>query len=497
MNTEKAHSDGRSLAYTALGVFAVLCANELGFRVSGGEEQYMAFAKQYMDPEWIPDSFSITEFPGTRILFQTIVGSLLEVVSIPVGVFICRMAACAGMGYAMGRLFVRLDIRWYWALVLTQLFVMSDQSFFGMEWMLQSFEPKVVAYVFVFLALSSAVYERWGWAALWLAIATWFHFLVGGWMAVCLGLYLLLNAHWKFLIKYTLVFSGALVPLIIYLYGGYFASPPLETSHDLNWVYGYYRLPHHIGIFVSADHFISKHAVGVAISLAVLIGAVLLRKKFRGSWAMIYQTLVISLAITLFFVVVAWVDRYVMDYALAGILKFYPFRLSSYAMFATILLAGHLLWEWIEEIEVGPRIRVAVIGLTAVLGIFQAVNHIKDEVRPHYPEQYVEAIEYIRSATPTTAVFALINQPLDSDPYNAFIRLTERENFSVKKFVPGEKHKLNAWYDRQLALIRVNEDNSHINILSEAYGVTHIMSPVPVEGFELLYDNGAFFVYRI
>lgn len=483
------------IAFTV--ALVILCGNELGFLVRGGEEQYLAFAKQFMDPGWIPGSFSLTEFAGTRIVFQLLVGSLLKVISIENAVFTLRLLACTGMAFALARLFNTLRIDWIWAGIITQLFVMSEQSFFGEEWIIQSFEPKVVAYIFVILALDALARDRLTRTAVLLACATYFHFLVGGWMVVAVGINLLItseNGWWK---RFALPYAGLVLPFVVYLFGGYFSSPPLETEVDLDWVYAYYRLPHHAGIFITNEFFIEKQLAGVIISLVVLLAAVLLGDRVRLEMQVFRRLLIIALAVTLSFVPVAWADAQLFDFALAGVLKYYPFRLSGIAMFLTILLAADLLKSRLEAVSYVRPGRYAVGGIAFMLFAIQTINHIKDEMESLYSEPYIQAIRYIRANTDEQEVFAILNTSLDNDEYNAFIRLSERENFSVKKFVPGEKHKLKEWYKRQLDLIAVNENNRRAGMLLEKYGVTHILSAGMLPAGDLLFENDHWFIYRI
>lgn len=44
-------------------IFVVLICNNLAFPLSGGEEQYLQYAKQWFQPEWIPGSFTLPNLP--------------------------------------------------------------------------------------------------------------------------------------------------------------------------------------------------------------------------------------------------------------------------------------------------------------------------------------------------------------------------------------------------------------------------------------------------
>jgi len=66
------------------------------------------------------------------------------------------------------------------------LFGLLGPDLMGGEWLFFDAEPKTFTYAFVFLAIAAAVRDRWGWAAVCAAVATYFHFLVGGFWAAWL-----------------------------------------------------------------------------------------------------------------------------------------------------------------------------------------------------------------------------------------------------------------------------------------------------------------------
>ena len=113
----------------------------------------------------------------------------------------------------------------------------------------ESFEPKSIAYIFLFYALNDLLEHKYSRTGMFLAISTYFHILVGGWFLVALLIYLALNRKFKEAFKTVLFYSLICLPFAIYLFNGYFLNPSPETEINLDWVYVYYRLPHHLGIF--------------------------------------------------------------------------------------------------------------------------------------------------------------------------------------------------------------------------------------------------------
>ena len=50
-------------------LFAVCMANYAGFVLYGGEEQYFAFARQFMNPDWIPNSVSLSRITSYNVCY--------------------------------------------------------------------------------------------------------------------------------------------------------------------------------------------------------------------------------------------------------------------------------------------------------------------------------------------------------------------------------------------------------------------------------------------
>jgi len=485
----------RNWRYVVL-IFAIWTANELGWHLTGGEEQYLAFSRQFIDSSWIQNSFTLAEFPGTRIAFQLFFGTLLQVLDFESVAILGRCISYLGISIPLAAIFSRLNMSYAAILIAVQAFVMSEQSFFGGEWIAKGFEPKTIAYIFVFLGLNEYLKGRLSRSAVAFAAATYIHFLVGGWSfaAVLMALWL---TRTKWLKTFFLPFVALILPFVIYLYSGYFSTPSVTTDYNLDWVYGYFRLPHHIGIFATDQYFIERHLLGVCISAIVLAFSILFRKYFTGPSRQLNLLLTISLSINILFVGIAWLDAHVLDYGAGFIMKFYPFRLNSLAMFLSIILFTKTIVDWLLTQQFAKHAIRGLILLFVILGIFQAINNVKHNLRTRISQDFVELCSHIRQHESTSAVFALVNMGRDNDTYNAFIRLSERECFSVFKFVPGEKLKLNVWYKRQLDLASVNEGADNPEVLNEKWGVTRVISPVPITGLQEVYSFGQYKLYAI
>ena len=482
---------------TSLLITLIFCINKLGFNLSGGEEQYLAFSKQFVDPNWIKNSFSLTEFAGTRLVFQLLVGSILYFFDFDTVVFFGRLVNFFLLSIPLALIFQKLNLKWGAILVITQLFVMSKQSFFGGEWIVGGLEPKTLAYVFLFYSIYYVHNNQVQKASLHLIISTYFHFLVGGWLFLCLLIYYVVHRDFSSVKKIIKPYIIGLFPLLIYLCYGYFLSPKVVSEHNLNWVYCYYRLPHHLGLFNSMDTFITQHLVGIIITAMIFFLSLLLRKKIPQSLRLINSFIVIITTINLFFVAISWLDVNYLNYAASSILKFYPFRMNSLAMFFSIIIGIKLLFDKLNELNWGENIQYGLISVIALLGIIQGINNIKRQLKYDLGSDYIEMCTYIKNHTLANESFILINMNIDSPSYNAFMRLTERENYSIFKFVSAEKNKLNEWYNRQLLLNGINKNNKKLKRLNHDYDVTYALSKGVVEGKKLVKQVDNYYLYSL
>lgn len=456
--------------------FAIICANKLGFNAWGGEEQYLAFARQFVNPEWIPGSFTLTEFAGSRVIFQWLIGPLMELFPFDVMVFSLRLINFILFSIPIGMLLKRLNLSLPFVFVLLQLFVMSEQNLFGGEWIIRSFEPKSLAYVFVFFALFHFVGREYWRMAIHLALASYFHILVGGWVVAVLGLVLLIEGAWKNAFIAGGVYIALMIPFLIYLLPGYFGSELPQTEVNLNWVYVYLRLPNHLGIWRTVEYFVNGHLYG-AIGTAIVFMLGLIWKRWlpaqlqRLNWIML-----VCFAINLLFLGIGAFDHFVLDNSGGLGLKFYPFRSSSLGMLMGLIIVLHFLWQGLKLLSFHTTAFRAVLLVVAALGVAQMVNNIKASVEYFQRDpDFRSMCAYIQNHTDKTDVFFVLAPDWAAKDYFSFNRRTERENYFVPKFVSAEKVKLAEWYERYMFYMQVRSKLDKLPEAHERYGVTYFL----------------------
>jgi len=481
-------------------IFSILCINKLGFKLSGGEEQYLAMAKQFMYPSWIPNSFTLTEFAGTRIVFQFFVGLALKWADFEVVAFFARLINYALISIPLAMLYKRLRFGYVLVFISFQLFVMSDQSLLGLEWMFNTFEPKTVAYIFLFYALNKVLDKQYSQAAIFLALSTHFHILVGGWFLVALVLHLLLLKRIREGFRLILIYGLLCLPFAVYLFYGYFLDPPPDTDVNLDWVYVYFRLPHHLGIFKSSGYFMEHHFVGVILTaLALGAGLWLFKKQTDSKLRMVNSLMLIMFGINLFFVLVAWVDHKLLDSSGGLMLKYYPFRTNSLATFILFILLLNKAENYLSGRSFYKPVKQSVVGVFMLLTIVQGVNNVKRNL--NFPEDvaFDEMAFHIKKHTDKKAVFMLTDIRHNSDLYSSFGRKAERENFVVYKFVAAEKDKLLEWYKKYNVLSTISGDINRLPEFLEDYEIDYVLSRKEYNHVQLKpeYNNSTYYLYKV
>ena len=130
----------------AVWVFLCVLLNYAGFYLLGGEEQYLAFSKQFMDHSWMPYSFNLNHSAEGYIVFQVIVGTLLKFLSFEWVAFGGRVICFWFISDAVSRIFKYFNLDNITALFLITVLFIPNQSIWAGDWLFKNFEPKAVAY---------------------------------------------------------------------------------------------------------------------------------------------------------------------------------------------------------------------------------------------------------------------------------------------------------------------------------------------------------------
>jgi hypothetical protein len=193
------------------------------------------------------------------------------------------------------------------------------------------------------------------------------------------------------------------------------------------------------------------------------------------------------------------------------VLKYYPYRTSAlsaffmmlqlaiyfkrfgYAIISQKLQKQRKLAHWWRYRKIG------VLTITSGFFLSAFVHNIGDNVEyvadsPAYNIEKGELYAFIREHTAQDAMF-LFYAPEDYDL--AFIRHTERELFSVWKFIPTTNRQIYEWYRRVQTKQHALNDFTQLTAIRDEYGLDYVVAFAPLDfnELEIVFENSRYFLY--
>jgi hypothetical protein len=472
-------------------IFLILCLNLLSFVPGNNEETYFAIAKQYMDPTWIPGSFTFTEWVGTRFLFQNIAGLALKFISFEQLTFWGRMINFACYAFPLALIFKELNIRNLGIFCILQLYIrnIGSQNFFGMEWIFGGFEGKTIAYIFVFYGVYSLLKGKYEWGAFFAALASYFHILVGGWFFVLVFIYAFVSSYNIKRLFYTgIVYVVIVSPFVFYLVQYLDNSDTIINGVDIDWVYSFFRNPHHTAPMhrIGAMH---KVLPRVVFSFIILLFCIFYFRKYANEYIHKLNNIVI---ITLCMVFVGLIITYV-DVN-GRILKYYLFRIAGIGMFSCYLMIFLFLREKLDGKFNPVNTRVICFLLVGVFALFQIGKNFSRNIFPKENKELVELTTFFTTNTNPDDIYLF----LDEDELS-FSRRTQRDAFVIFKFDPGGGEKIYEWYTREQMRRELRKNLSYIEKIKEDYRLDYLITRESVNDKHLkpVFNNHKYYLYEV
>ncbi len=477
-------------------VLAILfLGNFLSFIPEGNEETYMQLSKQFYNPEWIPGAFSISEFAGTRILYECIIGFLLDLFSFEIVAFIGKLFICTAYAFIISGTIKRLHVSNIQAVFILQVVFFSYPWFFSGEYLLPGIEPKHFAYLFILSAVNKIMDGRYTLAVLLVIGGCWFHILVGGWFFIALMLYFLWTKEISFwlVFLYSAICIVCLSPLIYYLVDEIILNyQPLKNGINGNWIYSYVRVPHHTGIFKSIDYFHDHHLKGVLwTAIAMLSAMFVFTKSENKSVNRINKFLFTVTALLLINVVIAFFDKS------GSFVKYYPFRLTPISAYLFFLVGFSFLFENIKE--GGKSIVNFLFISSAVLFVYVVSLNVFKNYRLFSGSNaaFYQISVFIKEHTPKNAVIYYADQ--GEDYRLTFTRVSDRDRFFVFKNAPAGTNKIYEWYDRMLVQEKVEANPNYLIEAKKTYKIDYVLTTdsIGMENLNIVKTMGSYTLYQI
>ncbi len=352
------------------------------------ESHYLTKAKHFWNPGWCPgDIFLGSSF--AHWFFYITTGWLTRFLSLSAVAWTGRILTWGILAVAWRRLSWNL-IQVRWVAVISAIFflLLNDRFHLAGEWVVGGFEAKGIAYGFVLMALGSMVNRDWTRVWPFLGVASAFHVLVGGWSLLAaifawIGTMLVsrdrrAKASVKRLNSQLLPFSagialsmiGAIPPLLAD------RSAPPEIAIAARSIYVNHRIAHHLAF----DAFPSLH---VARFVLMIVFGYLLSRWLAYRWHSMYLKMRPLFLFCLGSLVISFGGLLLSGLAeqhgpLAvtseGLLRFYWFRLSDFAVpAATAIASCAVVCFWLID---DKRIATRISSLVFVACIISACGMV-------------------------------------------------------------------------------------------------------------------------
>jgi len=436
--------------WTTLAVAVVLTLQIEPLRGWGGNEiDYFDLGLRSVRPEQFGPNHAVFDHSVARFASFAILGNAVVFLGYDTALITLRLVAIVAYAIALAYLARCLRLSRVETLLALMLFVLFGQCYFAVEWLFAGVEGKVFAYAAILAAIGLAWRDKDLGAVGLAAVATYFHFLVGGfWAVAIIGLIGLKTKNGRRTGGAFLVYAMLCVPILAILLSEWFFAPIPDLSDldlTITQIYSAFRNPHHVAPFSGPLGAwlpgISWMAATTCL-LAMLAWQEPSERRVLARWLLaMYIYLILSFVLSYF-------DRH--TYLLGPLILFRP---NALILLLTIML-GTL---WLRQALQGNAARaLAIITLAVGIGfaVPRAVSFADTLLSPQLPLTRMltpgerELIAWLRANTSSSAT-VVIEPTAETDwtlPWLAFERLIGRPTLVSFKFVPTYKADIARWY---------------------------------------------------
>jgi hypothetical protein len=405
---------------------------------TGNEENYFALARQWIAPETTKPFDAVFDTSRGKSVGLMVFGFATHLLGDNNGRLIIGFLAFAVVSFGFAKVARVLGLSLIDTVVVFAIFLFCGQSFFGGEWFIGGVETKTFSYGFGLIALAATLEQQTLRPAIWCAVATYFHFLVGGFWIGCNALLILFI--WKsprrageFVALLALLIS----PIITEIAGDIFRASSVVPPPGLppaDYIYSILRASHHVAPFANSGW---ARPVGAALLASAFIAAMLMswgRKSDPPLKSFAFTVACLALCIPAAFVL-SWFDR---ETGFFG--KFYLFRPVSPILLLS-LFALSAFWRTHTDNNREPRIIpsiliIAVLAVSVLKGNFRAsATRISDSI--------LILAKAMRENTGSDDPI-LTDPSIDEEP--SLPRISERSTIVNWKFVPTNPAQIYRWW---------------------------------------------------
>lgn len=329
------------------------------------------------------------------------------------------------------------------------LFMALGQSIAGNEWFVGAIETKTIAYGLGLIALGAANDGQPRIAGLLVALAGYFHFLVGGFWLFVVALFLAVDPVRRSTLRsFISIALLLLLPLLAVLLVDARDSAgirPPPGMPDADFIYSVLRAPHHVAPFDGPKPWGLRAVVAGALGLLIAPLCWIAADRTEGPLQPLLRVIGLALLLVPIAVIASWIDRH---HGALG--KFYLFRpvspLLLLVLFAFAALAQRLLGNrrWMA-------FTWAAIALASLASILNSPRVLRWPPRDPEVGPLVAAVRDHTAAGQVVLVDPDLDWPspyLEGPSASSLARKLGRPMFVSWKFVPTNAADIYRWYGR-------------------------------------------------
>jgi hypothetical protein len=414
--------------------------------LSGNEENYFQLALNSVAAAPAMPETAVFDSSHHRFVADHLLGWLIAGLGYGGAQIVARLVAAVAYALALNALFRRFGLDALDGVIVVIAFALLGQTMFGEEWLFYSVEAKVAAYVLVLAGLAVVIgggsLNR---AAMFLAAATYFHFLIGGFWCLAALLLRLVEDRRAFRSAAAAagLFALLVAPLMAWIAWSRLGAEAAAIPSGLpsaDVIYSILRVSHHTAPFVDAHRFLRRWLPGVLLAGGMLAACFVLRRLPETGRL---KALALWLALLLLYLALAFAAAAV-DRDTGALGKFYLFRPAALILLLWLCLVAAALSRL--ELRHATALRLMALALLGPAFLLGAATRVAKDVAAARDGAHLELIAALARETPPGSI-VLIDPALEPR-FLDVERRSGRATLVLWKFVPTTDAEIVEWYRR-------------------------------------------------
>ena len=407
--------------------------------ITGNEEYFYQLSHKRVLPDIFSNNNSVFDQSNARFIPELFLGTLIKQFGYETSHIIARTIMAILYAFSFSILFRALKISFLVAVITVGLFYVTGQHLIGQDWLLKGIETKTLAYAFVISALGFSFHKRFYLAIGLVVVATYFHFLVGGFWA--LAVFLLCWSQTKNIKQNTalwLIYILSVLPLVIILFVDQYGGANIDTQNlNIDFIYAE-RSAHHVAPFISETNFYRLWLPGILVIIFLIPVLFSIRKNYSDKLQIDF--LLILLTYLIIALIISYFDREKMYFA-----KLFMFRPSSLIWLLTIAILLKALNEHMTD--EAKKVWLSLVLLLIPLTLMPVVKKKANELLISSNATLTKKINKLVTLHSKPNEIMLIDPTAELETVS-FQRKIKRPIFVMKKFVPSHPTDIAKWKKR-------------------------------------------------